>query len=231
MARPAPVPMEEFLAGGANRVRARSPAAPEPTAAARLVPYPVEDYSEKNLLEEDVELIRDFVEEAGEHLDASEGHLLVIEKDPHETEALNAVFRAFHTIKGLAGFIELEHIKDLAHKAENLLDMARRGELVLTGNNMDLVFESVDMMKRLIEGITAALGGDGRLSEEGRLPSLMARLVAATERNPSPRSPRRSRSPRRPAPAKPKKPGTGFIPLKNLKKTVAATQLHSRPRL
>ena len=136
--------------------------------------YDVVAYSGKNILEGDIELIQDFIEEAVEHLDASEAHLLVIENDPKETEALNAVFRGFHTIKGLAGFIEMEHIKDLAHKAENLLDMARRDELELVGTNMDLVFESVDMMKRLIEGVGAAMSGNGLLATEGALPTLMA---------------------------------------------------------
>jgi two-component system chemotaxis sensor kinase CheA len=200
-----------------------------PVVEAETPTYEVVTYSGHNVLDSDTDLVHDFVAEAIEHLDASEGHLLAIEKDPHETEALNAVFRAFHTIKGLAGFIELEHIKDLAHKAENLLDMARRSELDLVGNNMDLVFESVDMMKRLVEGITAALGGDGRLSEEDRLPSLMTRLVAATDPSRGVAAPAPAVAPAAvpagpvavaaPArPAAPKKPGTGFIPLKNLKK-------------
>ncbi|MBM4131432.1 hypothetical protein FJ250_10485, partial [bacterium] len=158
-------------------------AATEPGASASLAtaaPYEVVAYVGHNVHHSDTDLVHDFVAEAVEHLDASEAHLLAIEKDPHETEALNAVFRAFHTIKGLAGFVELDHIKDLAHKAENLLDMARRGALDLVGANMDLVFESVDLMKRLVEGVAAAIGGDGRLTGEERLPGLMARLVAAT---------------------------------------------------
>jgi len=150
-----------------------------PTEVA-AVAYEMVDYTSKNILEGDVDLIQDFVEEAVEHLDASEAHLLTIESDPKESEALNAVFRGFHTIKGLAGFIELDHVKDLAHKAENLLDMARRNEIELVGPNMDLVFESVDMMKRLVEGVAEAMGGSGTLTTEDKLPGLMSRLVAAT---------------------------------------------------
>jgi HPt (histidine-containing phosphotransfer) domain-containing protein len=203
------------------------PVAPVPVAAdeAEVATYEVVAYIGHNVLDSDTDLIHDFVAEAVEHLDASEGHLLAIEKDPHQSEALNAVFRAFHTIKGLAGFIELEHIKDLAHKAENLLDMARRGELELVGNNMDLVFESVDMMKRLVEGVTAALGGDGRLTGESRLASLMTRLVAATDTKRAAPAPVVAATPAPepvPAPAAaPKKPGTGFIPLSNMKKSAS----------
>ncbi len=215
---------------------APAPVQPATKPVAELEPeppvtYEVVTYAGHNVLDSDTDLVHDFVAEAVEHLDASEGHLLAIEKDPHQTEALNAVFRAFHTIKGLAGFIELEHIKDLAHKAENLLDMARRAELDLVGNNMDLVFESVDMMKRLVEAIATALGGDGRLTEEDRLPSLMTRLVAATDqKRPAAMAPatlpavtvETTSQPSAAAPATPKKAGAGFIPLSNMKKPAAA---------
>ena len=161
------------------------PAAAAPPAPAESQAYAVVDYVGKNILEGDSDLLADFVEEANEHLDAAEVHLLTIESDPRETEALNAVFRGFHTIKGLAGFIELDHIKDLAHKAENLLDMARREELELVGGNMDAVFESVDMMKRLVSGVIQAMGGDGILGQENNLARLMGKLVALTSGEPA----------------------------------------------
>ena len=155
-----------------------SRAADDPITALPAVTLP--DYGRKNVQEGDVGLLQDFIAEAGEHLDASEAHLLTIEADPHASEALNAVFRAFHTIKGLAGFVELDHIQKLAHFAENLLDIARRGELVLRGLPMDLVFESVDMMKRLVEGVVTALAGSGYPEEVPTLPDLLVRLQAAT---------------------------------------------------
>lgn len=193
---PAPQPLADIMALLAKAPEAPSPEEQSPaaesqdsappaepvaqTVEAPVVEYVINEYIGQNILEGDVELLQDFLEEAVEHLDAAEVHLLTIEADPQETEALNAVFRGFHTIKGLAGFIELEHVKDLAHKAENLLDMARRKELELVGVNMDLVFESVDMMKRLVSDVTAAMGGDGILPEENGLPGLMSRLIAAT---------------------------------------------------
>jgi two-component system, chemotaxis family, sensor kinase CheA len=257
-AAPEPVaPVAEATpVAAAQAVTAAAPAAavataPVPTPASApaeaapavetLPAYAVVAYAGHNVHDSDTDLVHDFVSEAVEHLDASEAHLLAIEKDPHQSEALNAVFRAFHTIKGLAGFIELEHIKDLAHKAENLLDMARRGEIELVGTSLDLVFESTDMMKRLVEGVAAALGGDGRLSEEVKLPGLMSRLVAATQarravsafadaKAPAPAVVEPAAAPAvapaatavAAAPAAPKKPGTGFIPLSNLKKPAGA---------
>jgi two-component system chemotaxis sensor kinase CheA len=235
-AEQAVAPVAEAAPVAAAPVAAPAAAAPFAEVDAEAEPvaeYEVVVYAGHNVLDSDTDLVHDFVAEAVEHLDASEGNLLILEKDPYQSEALNAVFRAFHTIKGLAGFIELEHIKDLAHKAENLLDMARRAEVELIGNNMDLVFESVDMMKRLIEGIATALGGDGRLTEESRLPSLMTRLVAATmdqKRKPAAvlaaAAPVESAPAPQPesvaaAPTAPKKAGAGFIPLSNMKKPAA----------
>ncbi len=195
---PAPVPLQDMLnllkTKPENRetpveaapVDSASPTETETveepvTAPVAAVDFDVPDYTGKNVQDCDVELIQDFIEEAIEHLDASEGHLLSIEEDASDAEALNAVFRGFHTIKGLAGFIELDHVKVLAHKAENLLDMARRDELKLVGNNMDLVFESVDMMKRLVVGLGVAMEGDGHLKLESSLPALIGRLVAVTD--------------------------------------------------
>lgn len=202
---------------------APDPAPVEPAVVPNVAApeYRVVDYLSLNVLAVDLELVQDFVEESVEHLDASETHLLAIEVDPKDKEVLNAVFRGFHTIKGLAGFIEMEHIKDLAHKAENLLDMARRDELELTGNNMDLVFESVDMMKRLIEGLAKAMGSDGALVEENGLPSLMARLLLATDEQNDAVAAVTEKTAAVASPATVKKPTSGFIPLGKMKKKQA----------
>ncbi len=154
---------------------------PQDLPAEPVVEYVVEDYTNRNLLEGDVDLTQDFIEESVEHLDAAEVHLLTLESSPKEDEALNAVFRGFHTIKGLAGFIELDHVQEMAHKAENLLDMARKNEVQLDGPIMDIVFESVDMMKRLVEGIRDAIESDGYLKNEEDLPNLIGRLIVITD--------------------------------------------------
>ncbi|MBU8871157.1 MAG: Hpt domain-containing protein, partial [Gemmatimonadales bacterium] len=208
---------------------------PEPVEMP-LVEYEVVDFVGKNILEGDTGLLQDFIEEAVEHLDASEGHLLDIETTPEDPEPLNAVFRGFHTIKGLAGFLELDHVKDLAHKAENLLDMARRGDLVLAGPNMDLVFESVDLMKQLVDGMIQAMEGDGLLTGVDNLGNLMGRLVAATDSTaaqtaPEPKAqaepePVPEPEPETPAPAK----ASGFIPLGKMKsKKPASPQASASP--
>ncbi|MBW2123359.1 MAG: Hpt domain-containing protein [Deltaproteobacteria bacterium] len=116
----------------------------------------------------DPELLQDFVSEAMEHLEGADLYVLTLETEPGNEEALNAVFRAFHTIKGVAGFLGLDQIRSLAHEAENLLDMARRGELKLEGRAIDVTFDAIDTLKRLV-GRVGSPHSSGKPTEEGEL--------------------------------------------------------------
>jgi two-component system chemotaxis sensor kinase CheA len=127
-----------------------------------------EEAEEPRPLEGDPGLLSEFIMEAREHLDAADVHLLTIETDPSNEEALNAVFRGFHTIKGVAGFLALDDILALAHEAENLLDKARKHEIQLTGSAIDVTFEAVDTLKQLISNVNDALtSGSGLISVPG----------------------------------------------------------------
>lgn len=133
------------------------------------------------IVEEDVPLVLDFVAEANEHMEAGEAGLLELEAKPGDSEVVNQIFRAFHTIKGMAGFLNLEEIGALAHSAENLLDGARKGELVLAGAIGDVVFESIDMLKKMIAGLKESVeAGKPVLGQKG-LPDLLAKLKASVE--------------------------------------------------
>ena len=74
---------------------------------------------------EDPELIADFLMEASEHLALIESQMLELEQNPGAMEVVHSVFRTFHTIKGLAGFLEFDAIQAVAHHVETLLDLAR----------------------------------------------------------------------------------------------------------
>ncbi len=108
------------------------------------------------ILADDLELIVDFINESSEHLEAVEGGLLKLEEKPDDAETLNTIFRAFHTIKGMAGFLNLVEIGSLAHAAENLLDLARKNELVLAAGKCDIIFASVDALKTMIDALRAS---------------------------------------------------------------------------
>ncbi len=125
----------------------------------------------------DRELIADFVVEATEHLDTSDVQLLTLEMEPRDLDAINAIFRAFHTIKGVCGFIALEEMQALAHEAENLLDMARKDVLILEGPYLDVVFDAIDMLKAQIANVRRALEENVDLEPELGLPVLLTRMV------------------------------------------------------
>ncbi len=133
------------------------------------------------LHEDDIPLLLDFVAESNEHIESSEAGLLELEERPGDNEVLNQIFRAFHTIKGMAGFLNLTEIGSLAHSAENLLDMARKGDLVLAGANTDIVFESIDMIKKMVTGLAESIEQGQPLLPQKALPQLLQKLKAAAE--------------------------------------------------
>ena len=133
------------------------------------------------IAEDDVPLVLDFLAEANEHIESSEAGLLELESKPGDSEVVNQIFRAFHTIKGMAGFLNLAEIGSLAHSAENLLDSARKGELIIAGRNGDVVFESIDMLKKMIVGLKTSVDAGKPLVSQSGLPGLLAALKAAGE--------------------------------------------------
>ena len=110
-----------------------------------------------NLLNADLDLLSDFVSEVKEHIDNIDTRLLSLENNPGDSDLLNAVFRVFHTIKGAAGFLALDEISRLSHITESLLDGARKGDILLRGVSIDVVFEAVDEMKNLVGTIETAI--------------------------------------------------------------------------
>lgn len=99
---------------------------------------------------EDKELLTSFIAEAQEHLDTIEVNILALEQDPEDIEVINAIFRPFHTIKGVAGFLNLKEVNRLSHEIETLLDNARDRKLIIDEEIVDIVLETVDRLKGLI---------------------------------------------------------------------------------
>lgn len=159
---------------------------PEPAPAAEAVESVRDAPSTEPVPEAgeiDFGLLADFIAEARDHLENADTQLLTLETDPKHDEALNSVFRAFHTIKGVAGFMELHDIGSLAHEAESLLDQCRKGDMVLVGLAIDVIFEAVDAMKRLFDDLTASLASGKLPAADPALPPILERIrfVAAGE--------------------------------------------------
>jgi two-component system, chemotaxis family, sensor kinase CheA len=112
-----------------------------------------------NPLTRDPELLNDVILESNEHLASVENELLKLEKDPENQEAIHTAFRSFHTIKGLAGFLELTEIQQVAHQTESLLDEARNGRLTITPEVADVILASKDYLDRAFKQLATVLRG------------------------------------------------------------------------
>lgn len=142
---------------GLDQLRKILSASSSSVAMAAVVEAVTARQNTSSALNQDPELVGDFILEAREHLQTVESGLLLLEKEPANPETLNAVFRSFHTIKGLAGFLEFGVMQDLAHEVETILDLARTGQLVMRPNLIDLTLESADFVGREINRIESQL--------------------------------------------------------------------------
>ncbi len=122
-------------------------------------------------LDVDHEILEDFLVEAGEILELLSEQLVDLEKSPDDKDLLNAIFRGFHTVKGGAGFLQLEAMVECCHKAENLFDMLRNGEIKVTSELMDVVLQSLDAVNVMFGNVRA---GE---EPEHASPALLQRLA------------------------------------------------------
>ncbi|HZZ20644.1 MAG TPA: chemotaxis protein CheA [Opitutaceae bacterium] len=127
---------------------------PAPAAAAPAVP---DDAKMVLSLEGNQELLGEFYSEAVEHLQQIEASLLALDSSPSDPEAINAIFRSFHTIKGNAGFLGLVPMHTLAHEVESLLDLARNNKLSLSSAIISEILRSRDALQSLTLQIGTAL--------------------------------------------------------------------------
>jgi two-component system chemotaxis sensor kinase CheA len=133
------------------------------------------------LLDQDKELYTDFITESMEHLDAIEVKMVDLEAAPDDSETLNAIFRAFHTIKGVSGFLNLKDVNELAHRTETLLDMARRNELAVTGSVIDVIFEAIDGMKGMVRDVSEKISSGATARDFIGTERIIARITAVQE--------------------------------------------------
>ncbi len=123
----------------------------------------------------DEEILQDFLVEAGEILEVLNEQLVDLENRPDDADLLNAIFRGFHTVKGGAGFLQLDTLVDLCHAAENIFDLLRNGKLTLSAELMDVVLQALDSVNSMFEEVHA------RKYPEPADPALMQALHAILE--------------------------------------------------
>ena len=99
------------------------------------------------------EILNDFLAEGSEMLEALDQHFVQLESDPNNTDLLNEIFRAMHSMKGSAGFLGFTNLVEVAHQGESLLNKLRQGEMEVSPFVIDIILEAVDAVKLLQEDI------------------------------------------------------------------------------
>jgi two-component system, chemotaxis family, sensor kinase CheA len=134
---------------------------------------------------ETIELLGDFVAESEDGLSRVDEILLEAQRAPVPDEKVNELFRVFHTIKGVSGFLEARDVTRLAHVTETLMDGARSHRYALEGKVLDAVFEASSAMRTLMAEVRHATEADRAIAEDPALGVLVDLIEHATEELPA----------------------------------------------
>lgn len=121
---------------------------------------------------DDEDILQDFLVEAGEILERLSQQLVDLEQRPDDANLLNAIFRGFHTVKGGAGFLQINPMVECCHLTENLFDILRNGKRTVTSELMDVVLQALDTVNQQFDFV----------SQHEEVPPVDAELIAALER-------------------------------------------------
>ncbi|MCL7745422.1 chemotaxis protein CheA [Guyparkeria hydrothermalis] len=105
--------------------------------------------------EPDNELLQDFLIEAGELLNGLDQQLIELEQSPDDADRLNSVFRAFHTVKGGAGFLEVHPLVEVCHRAEDIFNLLRNHEIAMNSRIMDVMLQVIDVLNGMFDDLRA----------------------------------------------------------------------------
>jgi two-component system, chemotaxis family, sensor kinase CheA len=148
---------------------------PEQVSLVQLLP------AAKDRDSDTIALIGEFLSESDESLARADQMLMTMERDGATADSINGLFRVFHTIKGVAGFLELFDIQALAHTTESLLNGCREGLYSLVGERLDLVFDATAMMRKILGDLRVAVENSHEFSTQENVAGLVARLKEALQ--------------------------------------------------
>ena len=138
---------------------------------------------------QDIDLINGFIEEAFEHLETIEVNVLALEHNPDDPDLINNIFRPFHTIKGVSGFLNLKSINKLAHTTENLLDDVRNGVRKMDSEVIDIVLNGGDFLKSMVENVKEVLSRGPEYYKEFDISEFVAQVQAVQTGGSAPSGP------------------------------------------
>ncbi|MEM7447486.1 MAG: chemotaxis protein CheA [Myxococcota bacterium] len=137
---------------------------PSPESSEALHMSPEEEEIEpisEIVVSEEPEMLSECVDESLEHLANAENAILELEQEPTNEHLVNTVFRSFHTVKGIAGFLELVPVTRIAHRSESILALVRSGEHKFGGADGTALLDAVDFLRRTLESVRDAAVEDG----------------------------------------------------------------------
>ncbi|MDA3966671.1 MULTISPECIES: hybrid sensor histidine kinase/response regulator [Helicobacter] len=131
-------------------------------------------------MDEMQEILEDFLIEAFEMIEQLDQDLVELETRPEDLDLLNRIFRVAHTIKGSGSFLNFSVLTHLTHHMEDVLNKARHGELIITPDIMDVILESIDFMKKLLNAIRDS-GTDANTGMDNDIANVIERLDAVSK--------------------------------------------------
>ena len=108
---------------------------------------------------DDVEIVKEFLVESNDHLEDVESKILRLEESSEDLDIINGIFRPIHSMKGSAGFLGLKDIGKVSHELETLLDEARKSKLKITPEIIEILYEGLDILKKLRESVVNKMDG------------------------------------------------------------------------
>ena len=111
-------------------------------------------------MQEEHDLVQEFLVESAESLDQLDSDLLTLEEDPESPSVVARIFRTVHSIKGTCGFLGFEHLESVTHAGENLLSSVRDGDLTYDSSIADALLKMVDAVRSMLQQVEDT-GGDG----------------------------------------------------------------------
>jgi len=132
---------------------------------------------------DDVEIVKEFLVESGDHLDDVESKILQLEENPEDADIINSIFRPIHSMKGSAGFLGMKDIGKVSHELETLLDEARKTKIKITHEIIEILIEGIDILKKLREIVAEKFDNKDAATDVIDYQPLLSKISVALQQN------------------------------------------------
>jgi len=132
---------------------------------------------------DDVEIVKEFLVESGDHLDDVESKILQLEENPEDADIINSIFRPIHSMKGSAGFLGMKDIGKVSHELETLLDEARKTKIKITHEIIEILIEGIDILKKLREIVAKKFDNKDAATDVIDYQPLLSKISVALQQN------------------------------------------------